>query len=155
MKILAWYNKPLDLKQVAFECGVTPEHLIEKSKEGLQDINKKLPGRLDLLIKSNEPIPRDVWEAANVDGIPGTFQQTMIVINGLTKITTQVVAVNYVAVVNKKCNIYKGGSTILRAVESGTKITKIGDNNDDWLEVELEDGTKGWMKEADITKEKE
>lgn len=149
-RVVNWYNKPLTVEQAAFECGVTVEDLKKKSLEGLQEYNNKIPGRLALLLDSNEAIPRDVWEAPNTDGIPGIFQQTMIVINGLTKITTTITT-KYVATVSKRCNIYKGGTVVLRQVEVGTKIVKLNEENKGFTEIELEDGTVGWIESGNIT----
>lgn len=147
-RVISWYSKPLDMKQAAFECGVDEETLLSKSKEGLQNINAKIPGRLALLLEIKEPIPRDIWEAENIDGIPGIFQQTMIIINGLTKITTEIVQnkVDYLGIINTGCNIYSGGSTVIKKIEPGTKVIEVMETQNDFIRVKLDDGTVGWVQ---------
>lgn len=146
-RFMNWYAAPLNMEQVAFECGVSVDELKKKAAEGLQDINYKIPGRLALLMQTGEPIPRDLWEAENFDGIPGIFQQTMIVIYGLTKITTTVVQ-DYVGIVANGCNIYSSGSKVIKKIEAGTKVTSVLDseNQDGWVRVKLADGTEGWIE---------
>lgn len=149
-KIISWYSRPVDLQQAAAECGVTVQEFTEKNKGGLQDINNKIHGRVAVLLATKEPIPRAIWEAPNTDGIPGAFQQAMIAINGLTQIVTQI---NYVATVNKQCNIYKGGTEVLRQISEGTRIPTILSADDNWTYIQLQDGTKGYIHTKDITKE--
>lgn len=143
-RIIQWYGKPLDLPQVLTECGVTEEELNAKCKEGLQDINYKVPGRLSILLSINEPIPRTIWEDANTDGIPGLFQQTMIILNGLTKITTEVI--EHVGYIKIGCNIYKEGNTVLKVVEPNTKVTSVLGTQESFTRVRLADGTEGWVE---------
>lgn len=148
-RVIQWYNKPLDIKQVAHECGVTEQELNDKCKEGLQDINYKIPGRLSLLLANKQSIPRDLWEDANTDGVPGLFQQTMIILNGLTKITTEKFD-TYLGIIKNGCNIYKEGTVVIKRIEVGTKVTAIvdsGQSQPGWLRVKLADGTEGWIEE--------
>lgn len=153
-RVISWYAKPLDMKQASFECGVDEAALIAKSKEGLQNLNYKIPGRLALLLEIQEPIPRDIWEAENIDGIPGIFQQTMIIINGLTKITTEIVdnIPNYLGIVSEECNIYSGGTTVIKKVEAGTKVIEEMESNGGFMRVKLADGTIGWIQSENFTR---
>lgn len=79
------YRERVDLETAAYECGVT----VEEFKNKIVKYNPKFGSRLKLLIQTGEPIPRDLWESPGKDGIPGAFQQAMILINGLTTVTTE------------------------------------------------------------------
>lgn len=148
-KLINYYNKPVNIEQVIFECGVTKEILLEKAKEGLQGYNNKIPGRLALLLQKGESIPREIWEAPNTDGIPGTFQQTMIILNGLTQITTK----EYVALVVNRCNIYSGGTTVIKEIQEGTQVKNIITTSGDWSYVELTDSTRGYIQNINMKRE--
>lgn len=74
------YAKPVTVEVAAKECGVTVEHFVKAVKEK----SYRYGARLKLLVTTGEPIPRDVWESPGKDGIPGSFQQAMIILNGLT-----------------------------------------------------------------------
>ncbi|MBR2318072.1 MAG: tetratricopeptide repeat protein [Bacteroidaceae bacterium] len=43
-----------------------------------------------------------------------------------------------------------GSSTALMKIHEGRKVTVIDDSVEDWKEIELEDGTVGWIKTSDI-----
>lgn len=43
-----------------------------------------------------------------------------------------------------------GASTVLMKVHEGRKVTVTDDSADGWTEVELEDGTVGWLKNEDV-----
>ena len=43
-----------------------------------------------------------------------------------------------------------GSSTALIKIHEGRKVTITDDSIDDWMEIELEDGTIGWVKKNDI-----
>lgn len=150
-KLIKWYNTPVSLEQAAIECGETPENFKQKIKKGLQEYNNKLPGRAALLLQTGEPIPRAIWEAPNTDGIPGTFQSTMIIINGLTKVTT---TIEYLPDVIIGCHIYSGGTNVIREVKIGERIAEFGEVKEGYVFVTLEDGTKGWILEKNIAKKK-
>lgn len=149
-KMVTWYNTPLDLNQVAYECGHTPESFKEQIKKGLQEYNNKLPGRLALLLQTGEPIPRAIWEAPNTDGIPGVFQQSMIILNGLTQIVTET---TYTKVIHD-CDIYSGGTTIIKKVVENTRIKDINKVEGVYTNVTLEDGTVGWILTTNINEVK-
>lgn len=70
------YSKPVNIEQASFECGVTPE--IFKSK-----LQGRVSGRLAMLLTTNEPIPRSIWESPTIKGVPSPFQQAMINLYGL------------------------------------------------------------------------
>lgn len=76
LAIVAWYSQPVTIEQAAIEAGVTPEYL--KSR-----LVGKSSGRLAMMIVGDEPMPRDVWESIGFDGVPGGFQQAMVLVYGL------------------------------------------------------------------------
>lgn len=82
LKLSRWYNNALNIEQAAFECGVDVSTFIEKCEKGY------FGASLKMLIVSNEPISRTFWESKGKDGIPGGFQQAMVLINGVTQIET-------------------------------------------------------------------
>ena len=43
-----------------------------------------------------------------------------------------------------------GASKVLIKVHEGRKVTITDDSVDKWIEVELEDGTVGWVKSDDV-----
>jgi hypothetical protein len=141
--IITWYDKPVDLEQAAFECGVTPEQY----KRSMTDQNKlstyKLPIRIAKMIseKNSEPIPRETWEAPPTDGQPGLFEQSMIMIHGLTKITD----LNLI-VVKQDCSIYIG-KEVIGNVKVGTKLVYLGTKQEGthtWYEVKF-NGKTGYI----------
>jgi len=89
LDLVNWYEEPLDIKQAAFECGVSVDEFITK-------VNKvKFGNRLKFLTKTGEPIPRNTWEAPTTDGIPGDFQMANLAIHGFTRITeTESIIIN-------------------------------------------------------------
>jgi hypothetical protein len=80
LRITRWYNKPINLEQAAIECGVSKDTFIEKCSKG------NFGNTLKLLIHGDKPITRTFWESKGKDGIPGGFQQAMILIKGVTQI---------------------------------------------------------------------
>lgn len=152
--IIMWYDKPVTMEQAAIECGITVEEFIQKSQDGLQKYNNKIPGRLALLLSTKEPIPREIWEAPNIDGIPGIFQQSMIILNGLTEVITEI---EYVAYINEECNFsIQGNLNQTQKLSKNTKLVKIGnlDQTGQFTSVTLEDGKVGWVTTKYITKGK-
>ena len=73
------YRRPVDLKTAAFECGVTVEDFVA----AIRKTNPRFGNRLKLLVENGQVIPRDVWESPGRDGIPGAFQQAMIILYAL------------------------------------------------------------------------
>lgn len=116
--LITWYNSPVNVERAAFECGVSVQEFKKKVIEG------KSGGRLKLLVQNNEAISIETWETRGQDGIPGQFQQAMIKINGLTKITETTTIVEafeqYEAIVD--CNI-QTGTTVLNTIKAGEKIS--------------------------------
>lgn len=76
LAVSRFYVDPVDIKKAAMECGVT----IDQFKARL---NGRVTGRLALLVTQGTPIPRNIWESPGRDGIPGTFQQAMFILNGI------------------------------------------------------------------------
>lgn len=149
LKVINWYNKPVDLEQAAFECSVPVDEFKERMKAGLQDYNNKIHGRLAMLLTTGEPIPRSIWEAPATDGTPGVFQQAMIILNGLTEIRTEIV---YSYVVAANCKIYRGGTTVLKEIIEGARVGRLIEENGTWTKVELETGEVGWIEAANLKK---
>jgi hypothetical protein len=157
-RVIKWYGKPLDLSQVLLECGVTEEELREAEVRGLQDLNHKIPGRLGIMLATGDEISRANWESKGVDGQPGGFQQTMIALYGVTKVTdeTKIVTeklVNYVAVIPEQCKIYSNSTTVLGNVLPGTKVLTLGRQQNGWTWVTLEDNSAGWVLDKFIKRE--
>lgn len=146
------YTTDIDLERAARECGVSQEEFKEK-------INKsKFGNRLKKLVNNGEGIPIDVWETRGKDGIPGAFQQAMLILNGVTVITN-----DYVAVEEKKNEIVEpkfytnedvnlmSGPSKLGVVPKNTRIY-ILDTNKDFGQIEY-NGVKGWVELKKIRKE--
>lgn len=153
-EVISWYDTPLDIEQAAFECGVS----VEMYKEKMGDTKKifltdKIPGRIALLISSKEPIPRRIWETRGKDGIPGLFQQSMIIINGLTKIIETKVLI----VTAKETTLYVGdkkvGSAKRGDVLFPTNDTTKGKDGVLWIGIKLEDGKFGWIRASHVAEE--
>jgi hypothetical protein len=148
-----WYYRDLDLKQAAFECGVTEETFKKKLLEST-DINgnRRISARLGLLLTTGEGVPRNIWDNRGADGVPGLFQQAMIAIHGYTKITTEQVQrkKELVWVVNKPCTIYHGNDKL--PLETGTIINLGKHKQDGWVTVSLRN-RDWWIKDSNLTKE--
>lgn len=117
-RIILYYNNPIDINRGALECGVTLDEFklaIAKDKFG---------NRLKLLLSNNIPIPIEAWESRGKDGIPGSFQQAMIKIYGLTKITetTEVglTPIQYEVLANSEI---KAGVKVVGQIKAGEKIS--------------------------------
>lgn len=82
LKAVLRYRQPVSVSKAAYECGLTETDFLNLLKQ-----NPRYGARLKLLSQTGEPIPRDIWESASVDGIPGAFQQAMILLKGLTSVT--------------------------------------------------------------------
>jgi len=154
LNIISWYRQPLSLEQVLVECGIDEKEFfkrIQLTKEVFS--NPKIPARLAVLLVNNELIPRDIWESPGRDGIPGTFQQTMIALYGITRVTDSVteVPLTYTVVVSR-CNIYHGTTIIQTAIE-GETLEYLGKVSEDgrWLLVKYKNQT-GWIKKEEAVK---
>jgi len=153
------YGKSLDLERVAFECGMTPEIFKENVKENKNPYNK-LPLRVGLLLSNKETIPRASWESPGADGQPGTFQQTMISIYGLTKITdsylppNQAVIQDQVVQFTKVVAIANGqimsGPTPVASYKAGDEFKHNGKVITGWVGVETIDGKVGYIQQANV-----
>lgn len=146
---VSWYNKPVDLKQAAFECGVSEQAYVEAMGENNKVWKGKIPFRIGLMLKEQEPIPREIWESPGRDGQPGLFQQSMIIIHGLTLITDTETVENIITI-QKDTNIYdRDGKTVLGNLKAGFKIkeAKEAKGNNGWIGVKLTDGRFGYIKQ--------
>lgn len=85
LQAISNYYRPVDLETAAFECGVLPEELIKKVKSNKYGFG----AHTKMLVQLGEVIPREIWDSHGSDGIPGAFQETMIMLNGVTKIVDQ------------------------------------------------------------------
>lgn len=156
MDIVYWYNQPITLEQAAWECGVSVDTYKSRMLDGKPVVgNGIVPGRIALMLNKGEPIPRSIWESPAVDGIPGLFQQSMIIINGLT--TIEVTETKGVITVVDNVPI-KVGSKTIETVEKGTILTTTGkvvqnDNGTSWIGVFI-NGTQGYVYSPQITQVK-
>lgn len=158
LEMVADYDKGLSLADVARECGVTEEIIRQYAQNGLQDFNNKAPGRLVLLLTTGEPIPRQIWDGPGKDGIPGTFQLTMIILYGLTEVkTTTTESVEYVYKVTEPVYM-KVGNQIVDTLQKGTVIpqSEIKNKNTDsngiaWVYI-THSGVSGWVERKYLTR---
>lgn len=116
------YDAPLDLDAVARECGTTKEKIIEACSGGLNNTGK-VPARLDLLTKTGEAIPRNIWDSPGKDGIPGVFQQTMSMLYGYTAVVQKVEVVTETYQIITKCNVMVGAKAV-GTLDAGTILNK-------------------------------
>lgn len=151
LKTISWYNRPIDLTQASIECGVSQAKFIDSVSKG------QFGGRLKKLITDGETIPRDVWEHPGQDGIPGAFQQAMLLIRGFTKVTTQdeiIVETEQDVLVEKEIwyettaqttlTNYKGTPQTKITVQSGQTFKYAGETSGNFVLVERED-EKMWL----------
>ena len=150
--VMSWYAKDITLRQAAIECGISVENFISTMKN-----KKKLPGRIALLLNNerSKNIPRDVWASPGTDGIPGMFQQSMILIHGLTKITKdEIIEVEVdnnikqkiikneikkiVRKVSKNGVLLRDGKKIIAILSKGVEVEVLSESlldNQKWLRV--------------------
>jgi hypothetical protein len=152
LNIVSWYKKPLDLNQVLVECGIERDDFFERLGKTDEIFGvDKVPTRLAFLITNNEKIPRDIWESPGRDGIPGTFQQTMISLYGITVVseTTVEVPLYYRANVSR-CNIYHG-SNVVHSANLNSRLEYLGQSSEDgkWLLIKYNNIT-GWVKKSEV-----
>lgn len=147
------YNKPLNLEQVAFECGMT----VDSFKQAVGEKNKvkpnKVPLRLGLLLTTGEPIERESWDSPGADGQPGIFQQTMIAINGLTTIVDSYEPITGDTVkrlVAIKAGEIMAGQSSLGKYEIGVEFDPTGKVSTGWIGVKSMDGKVGYVREENV-----
>lgn len=146
LRSIVRYSTPVTLEVGAFECGVTPEEL----KAAILKSKYRFGARLKLLVKTGESIPRDVWESPGKDGIPGSFQQAMILLNGLTIIKDEELVEDRIAAYQVKSNWQdvpvKLGPKTIATIQSGYELLTTGKIFDGyWLEVYTQDGELGYV----------
>ncbi len=148
------YDKPLTVEQAAHECGMTPETFVQAVKEKNQSSDKyKVPFRLAKLIADGEPIAREAWESPGADGQPGVFQQTMIILHGLTSITYTneinpvIEALQSATVIAIADGDVKSGSTTIAKYKKGDKFIASGKNPAGWIGVEINGQSAGYIKQ--------
>ena len=61
------------VEQAAIETGVSP-NVLQRRLYG------KASGRLSMMIRGREPMPRDSWDSIGFDGVPGGFEQAMVLV---------------------------------------------------------------------------
>lgn len=137
------YNEPVTVSRAALECGVTEQEFITKVIKG------NYGARLKLLAINKEPIPIDIWETRGKDGIPGQFQQAMIQLNGLTKITNEEVInpeeSTYLTKIQTNLMV---GPRVLSIIPANTKV-KFLEKNGEWLYIEYQN-KQGFVKISDL-----
>ena len=142
------YDAPITLEQAAYECGVT----VEMFKEKIRTTNARFGGRLKMLVQDGYPIPRDAWETKGIEGVPGVFQQAMIILNGLTAIQedlnteylnvtpeTQKLLVEVLEVKTQGAEVYDGKKKVA-VLKQGTKLLPLESkkfSGVDWYRVEV------------------
>lgn len=158
------YNKALDINQVAFECGVTPDKFKESMTDDNKIIKNKVPFRIGALLTTGEEIPRLSWESPGADGQPGLFQQAMIIIHGLTSITYEDKVVNSnTAITNTNRDILKddilvfikdsdlrSGNSTLKSFKIGDTVIADGKNTNGWIGVQSNDGIAGYVRSENV-----
>jgi hypothetical protein len=152
LELVSDYDDGLSLTDVARECGVTEEMIKDYAAKGLQDFNNKAPGRLVLLLTTGEPIPRQIWDGPGKDGIPGTFQLTMITLFGLTEIkTTTTDTVEFINYVTQDCYVKIGNEivgTLVKGMgipQSAIKNKNTDSNGRSWVYI-THSGVSGWIE---------
>lgn len=154
------YRAPLDLDRASFECGVGAEEF----KETILNADAKFGARLKLLLLTGEPIPREAWEHDGKDGVPGIFQQAMILINGLTVIEEKTVVENIdkptekVFVAQQRTAVLKDpnyNSAVLATLQPGFEIRNIIERKGEFMLVAVRDRkTKqqysGWVNSGNF-----
>ncbi len=130
-RIVTWYNSGVNLQRAAYECGVSEDEFKTAA------VKNNFGGRLKLLCTTGETIPIESWDSRGKDGVPGQFQQAMIKIYGLTKITETVTVrdeYHYEVLVDTNIQVER---TILGQIKAGQKIVYY----DEPPKIE-----NGWMK---------
>lgn len=143
------YSQPVTLELAAYECGVSVEEFVAAIKKHVG-----FGARLKLLVQTGEPIPRDIWESPGKDGIPGAFQQAMILINGLTVIKDEVlverVIDTYVVSEDWEDVPMQSGEEILKIMQSGYELLPTGKVTEGWIEMYTQDGQRGWVQSIHV-----
>jgi len=146
LEIINWYNQPLDIDQASFECGFADSTIFTQK---LLENKDNIPGRLAILLASKESIPREIWESRGVDGIPGTFQQCMTLLYGLTKITYE----NRVSIKTNGTKIYSGSNVLKTCAQNDTFVV-LGEKENGgilWYQVKV-DEKLGYISSKDAIK---
>lgn len=141
------YHAPVTLERAAYECGVTTEEF----RKAILESKYRFGARLKLLVRTGEPVPRDVWETPGRDGIPGAFQQAMIMLNGLTVIEDEVVQEKRVKVYQVKSNwtrvpIMNGRTQVTTATGDDYLLSDGQIVNGRWLAVFTTGGDRGVVR---------
>lgn len=89
LNVISWYNQPLDLKQIVLETGYSEKEILEKcgGLDLVMHTRRRVHPRVSLLLVNKIGIPRENWEGVGRDGQPGSFQDLMLTLKGVTKIT--------------------------------------------------------------------
>jgi hypothetical protein len=143
------YEKPLTLEQVAWECGVTPEQYVEKISNDNKGHNERVPFRVSNLIKTGQPINREAWESSGADGQPGLFQQSMIMIHGLTKITdtNENIIKNIVVAISD--GEVRTKNELIKKFKVGDEFETTGQITNGWIGVKV-DGKDGYVRQTEV-----
>lgn len=161
-KCMDWYDKSVDLKQAALECGVTVDKLTEKispavgarlSRLGVYNSRQELkPGEKP---KTGAPIPRHLWDSSK----GGFYTQAMALVHKLDAlpITSQVyeksngpgagtITAKYDALIKVK-------ETEIGRLKRGESI-EFDEKLGDWYKVKATDGTYGYIYAPYVTENK-
>ena len=136
LELVKWYRRPLTLDQCAFECGLSAGEFTKKIEEGYVHKNR-VPGRVALLLSKKESIPRDVWDSPGKDGIPGTYQQSMLIVYNLVpkKITYYV---------DEPTNIMSG-TDIVGTLKANEQFELVGKETDSYIMIRTSTNIRGWI----------
>tara|TARA_R110000803_G_scaffold1731_2_gene5601 strand:+ start:334 stop:2049 length:1716 start_codon:yes stop_codon:yes gene_type:complete len=147
---VAWYNQPVTLEQAAIEIGVTKELLQQR-------LIGKVGGRLALLVSNGEPIPRDSWDSIGRNGVPGGYQQAMVLVYGLVtkevRFQTNLQRGGRFAVITHSCGGFRSGQ---RSTETPFRTLRAGNwrvfsEEGTWVGIETKDGTKLFTPRSNIS----
>lgn len=147
---VAWYDQPVTLEQAAIEVGVTQDLLRQR-------LTGKVGGRLALLVSSGEPIPRDSWDSIGRNGVPGGYQQAMVLVYGLVSKEVQfqhnVRRGGRFAVISHSCGGFRSGQSRtdhpFRTLRAGN--WRVFSEQGTWVGIITLDGTKLWTPRSNIS----
>jgi len=147
IRAITRYEQPITLEVAAYECGVTPNEL----KNAILKSKYRFGARLKLMVTTGEPIPRNIWESPGKDGIPGAFQQAMIMLHGLTVITDEVITEKRIRVYQVDPYLHHPVDLVIKdrvvaTLSPGYWLLPHGKIYKDWAKVYCSDGDYGYVK---------
>lgn len=147
LRSLERYSENITVEKAAYECGVT----VDEFKSAVLDSNYYFGNRLKMLVNHNEPIPRDAWEGKGRDGIPGLFQQAMIMINGFTVINDELIdldAADNILEITYNISL-RDSDGVIERLNAGDYViltNTVHYKGVEWYHVKTRLGNKGYIK---------